>query len=75
MSSKMFMYFFSRKATKVFDENIPGFVSIELFNGQNYSFSAALKGYKWYQTMNILALPLDQNKNCDSLYSHLNAQN
>ncbi len=30
MSSKMFMYFFSRKATKVFDENIPGFVSIEL---------------------------------------------
>ncbi len=28
MSSKMFMYFFSGIEIKVFDENIPGFVSI-----------------------------------------------
>ncbi len=35
MSSKMFIFsFFSRKVIKVFDENIPGFVSIQLvFNG------------------------------------------
>ncbi len=24
-------------------------------NGQNYSLSAASKGYKWYQTMNVLS--------------------
>ncbi len=30
MSSKMFMYFFSRKATKVFDENIPGFELVSM---------------------------------------------
>ncbi len=55
----MFMYFFSQKEIKVFDENIPWIIihivyfnGLQTVEGQNYRFSAASKAYKWYQTMN-----------------------
>ncbi len=60
MSSKMFMYFFLQskinksfwlKHSRIFI-HIVNFNGLQTVEGQNYSFSAASKGYKWYQTMN-----------------------
>ncbi len=58
MSSKMFMYFFKSKEIKVFDKHsricihLVSFNGLQTVDGQNYSFSAASKDYKRYQTMN-----------------------
>ncbi len=60
MSSKMFMYFFlqSKRNEGFWWKHSRNFLHIVSFNGlqtvegQNYSFSAASKGYKLYQTMN-----------------------
>ncbi len=58
MSSKMFMYLFLQLKRKVFDENIPGFVSIYWTSMDSkrlkvkITVCVASQGYKWYQTMN-----------------------
>ncbi len=60
MSSKMLMYFFlrSKRNEGFWWKHSTNYLHIVFFNGlqtvegQNYSFSAASKGYKWYQTMN-----------------------
>ncbi len=60
MSSKMFMYFFFQskrnegfwwKHSTIF-LHILNFNGLQTVQGQNYSFSAASKSYKRYQTMN-----------------------
>ncbi len=58
MSSKMFMYFFLQSKINFWWKHSRIFIHIVSFNGlqtvegQNYSLSAASKGYKQYQTMN-----------------------
>ncbi len=60
MSSKKFMHFFlqSKRNEGFWWKHSRIYIHIVSFNGlqmvedQNYSFSAASKGYKWYQTMN-----------------------
>ncbi len=58
MSSKMFMYFFLLSKINFWWKHSRIFIHIVSFNGlqtvegQNYSLSAASKGYKRYQTMN-----------------------
>ncbi len=59
MSSKMFMYFFLQSKINVFwwkhsriCFHIVSSNGLQTVEGQKYSFSAASKGYKQYQTTN-----------------------
>ncbi len=83
MSCKMFMYFFLQsKINEVFNENIPGFVSIVSFNGlqtvegQNDSFSAASRAIndtrRWIRVLSSETIGhLKKYNKCICIINHL----